>query len=73
MKPVPLIGIVLLLLGTAMLAYQGISYTQQEQVAQLGPVRVTKEEHKNLSLPPVAGAAVAGLGVILIVVGIRRG
>jgi len=73
MKPIRNIGIVLLVVGIAMLAYQGISYTRQEQVAQLGPVRVTKEERKTFPLPPVAGAAAAGLGTILIVVGIRRG
>jgi len=39
MKPILVIGLVLLAVGVAMLAYQGISYTRQEQVAQLGPLR----------------------------------
>jgi hypothetical protein len=73
MNPIRFIGIVLFVLGIAMLAYQGISYTRQEQVAQLGPVRVTAEKRKTLPLPPVAGAAAVGLGVILIVVDTRRG
>jgi hypothetical protein len=72
MKPTLVIGIVLLAVGIAMLAYQGISFTRQEQVAQLGPLRVTTEERKTLPLSPVAGAAAVGLGAILIVVGIRR-
>jgi len=73
MKPILVIGLVLFAVGVAMLAYQGISYTRQEQVAQLGPLRVTTEERKTLPLSPAAGAVVAGLGAILIVVGVRGG
>jgi hypothetical protein len=73
MKPMLILGIVLLALGIAMLAYQGIRYTRQEQVAQLGPLRITTEERKTIPLPPLAGAAAVGLGAILIVVGVRRG
>jgi len=73
MKPILVIGIVLLAVGIAMLAYQGISYTRREQVAQLGPLRLTTEERTTLPLPPVAGVATVGLGAILIVVGVRRG
>jgi hypothetical protein len=73
MKPILVIGIVLLVVGIAMLAYHGISYTRQEQVAQVGPLRVTKEERKTLPLSPAAGAVALGLGAILIIVGVRRG
>lgn len=73
MKPLLVIGIVLLAVGIAMLAYKGISFIRQEQVAQLGPLRVTTEERETLPLSPVAGAAAVGLGAILIVVGVRRG
>jgi hypothetical protein len=72
MKPILVIGIALLAVGIAMLAYKGISFTRQEQVAQVGPLRVTKEERQSLPLSPVAGAAAVGLGAILIVVGVRR-
>jgi len=60
-KPILVIGIVLLVVGIAMVAYQGISYTRREQVAQLGPLRVTLEEHTTLPLSPVAGAAAVTL------------
>jgi hypothetical protein len=73
MKPVLVVGILLLAVGVGMLAYQGISYTRHEEVAKLGPVRVTTEERKTIPLPPLLGAAAIGLGVILIVVGARRG
>jgi hypothetical protein len=65
-------GILLLALGVGVLAYQGISYTQQEHVAQLGRVHVTKEERKTIQLPPVLGVTVVGVGAVLIVAGVRR-
>jgi hypothetical protein len=73
MKPILVIGIALLAVGIAMLAHKGISFTRQEQVAQVGPLRVTKEERQSLPLSPAAGAAAVGLGAILIVVGVQRG
>ena len=72
MKPILACGILLLALGVGMLAYQGFSYTQQENVAQLGRVHVTKEERKTVRLPPVLGATAVGVGAILIVAGVRR-
>jgi hypothetical protein len=72
MKPFLVIGIAHLAIGIAALAYQGISYTRREQVAQLGPLRVMTEERKTLPLSPVVGAAAVCLGAILIVVGVRR-
>lgn len=72
MRPVMAIGIVLLVLGIAMLAYQGISFTQQEHVAQVGPVHVTKEEKKTIPFPPILGAAAVGVGAILVFAGLRK-
>ncbi len=73
MKSTLILGIVLLLVGVLVLAYQGITYTQQSRVAQLGPVQITTKERKTIPLPPALGATALGVGVILIVVGVRRG
>ena len=73
MKPILALGILLLALGVGMLAYQGISYTQQKNVAQLGPLHVTKEERTTIHLPPVLGVTAVGVGAVLIVAGVRRG
>lgn len=72
MRSLLVFGILFLVLGVGMLAYQGFSYTQQENVAQLGRVHVTKEERKTIQLPPVLGATAVGVGAILIVAGVRR-
>jgi uncharacterized membrane protein len=71
MKPVMLIGIVLIVLGAVALAYQGITYTTQEKVVDLGPLKITKEEKKTVPLPPLLGGLALAAGVVLVVVGSR--
>ncbi len=72
MKPIVVVGIVLIVLGLAALAYQGINYTTREKVVEIGPVQVTAEKEKSVRLPPIVGAAAVGAGLVLVVVGSRR-
>ena len=44
MKPVTLVGILLIILGALALAYGGISYTHQEKVLDIGPIHATRED-----------------------------
>ncbi len=73
MKSILILGIVLLIAGVLALVYQGIAYTHQEKVAQLGSVQITTKEQKTFPLPPMVGATAAGLGAVLIAVSLRRG
>lgn len=59
-------GIVLIVLGILALAYQGIRYTTHEKLIDIGPLKVTASEKKNIPLPPVVGgvAIVAGIAMI---------
>lgn len=72
MKPIVIVGIVLIVVGLAALAYQGISYTTREKVVEIGPVQVTAEKEKSFRLSPIVGAAAVGAGLVLVVVGSRR-
>ena len=72
MKPVTLVGVVLIILGVLALAYQGITYTTREKVVDLGPLKITKEKEKAIFLPPILGALALVGGVVLVVVGSRR-
>jgi len=72
MKSLLILGVVLVIAGALVLAYQGIAYTQQKQVAQLGSVHITKKEERTIPLPPALGVVVAGVGAILIGVSVRR-
>ncbi len=72
MKPITVVGIVLIILGLAALAYQGITYTTREKVIEVGPVEVTTEKEKSVRFPPILGIAAVGTGLVLVVVGSRR-
>ena len=72
MKPVTLIGIVLLVLGVLALAYQGISYTRQEKILDIGPIHATAEKHERIPLPPVVGGLAMAGGIVLLIMGARQ-
>ena len=72
MKPITWIGIVLVVLGALVLAYQGISYTRQEKVLDIGPIHATAEKHERIPLPPIIGGLALVGGVVLLVVGARQ-
>ena len=72
MKPISVIGIVLIVLGLAALVYQGVTYTTRETVIDLGPIHATADRQKTVPLPPVLGVAAVAGGVALMVAGARR-
>lgn len=72
MRGLVLIGVVLIVLGAVALAYQGITYTTQEKVVDLGPLKVEARREKTIPLPPVLGGIAVAVGVVLLVVGLRR-
>jgi hypothetical protein len=72
MKPISIAGIILIVLGVAALAYQGITYTSRETVLDIGPVQATAERQKTVALPPVLGIVAVAGGVALLVVGMRK-
>jgi hypothetical protein len=72
MKPIALIGVVLIVLGVLALAYQGVTYTSRETVIDLGPLQATAEREKTIPLPPVLGIVAVGAGAMLLIAGGRR-
>jgi hypothetical protein len=72
MKPVAIIGIVLIVLGIGALVYQGFTYTTREKVLDLGPLQATAERQKTVPLPPIVGIVAVVAGVALVMVGGRK-
>jgi hypothetical protein len=72
MKPIVLIGIVLLVLGVLALAYQGINYTRHENILDIGPIHATAEKHERIPIPPVLGGLALAGGIVLLVIGARQ-
>ena len=72
MKPIILLGVVLIVIGVLALAYQGITYTTSEKVIDVGPLKASVEKRKTIPLPPIFGAVALAAGVTLVVVGNKR-
>lgn len=72
MKPLLLIGILLMVLGGAALAYRGFSYTDREKVVDLGPIEATAEREKTVPIPPILGGVLLAAGVALTIAGARQ-
>jgi hypothetical protein len=66
------IGVVLILIGVAALAYQGITYTTHQTVVDIGPIHATADHEKTVPLPPVIGAIALVGGVVLLAAGLRK-
>jgi uncharacterized membrane protein len=73
MKPISWIGILLIVLGGLVLAYQGFNYTHQEKVLDIGPIHATAEKQERVSIPPVLGGLALVGGIVLLVVAGRKG
>jgi hypothetical protein len=67
-----LLGIALIILGVVAFAYQGITYTTQEKVLDIGPLKATVEKEKTIPLPPLVGGAALIGGIVLLLVGTRK-
>ena len=72
MKPKIMIAIILIVLGIAAFAYQGITYTTREKVVDVGPIQMTTEKTKTIPLPPILGGIALVGGIVLLVVGSRK-
>ena len=72
MKPATILGAVLIVLGLAALAYQGITYTSREKVIDIGPLEATAERQRTIPLPPIMGIVAVAAGVALVIVGVRK-
>jgi drug/metabolite transporter (DMT)-like permease len=72
MKPMIWIGMLLSVLGALALAYQGINYTREKNVLDVGSVHLTAETHERISLPPILGGLALVGGVVLVIMGARN-
>jgi hypothetical protein len=72
MKTISIVGIVLIVLGIAALAFQSITFTTDEKVAEVGPIEVTKESKRSIPLPPLLGALALAGGVLMLIVGGKK-
>lgn len=69
---ISIVGIFLIIIGIAGLAYQGISYTKKEKVMEIGNLQVTADTEKTIYFPPILGGASLVAGILLVLIGRRK-
>ena len=68
-----IVGIILIVLGLAGLAWGGFTYTTREKIVDIGPIHASAEKTHNVPLPPIAGSVALIGGIALLVAsGARR-
>ena len=65
MRPLALVGIVLIVAGAVVLAMGGFGFTKERQELEVGPVEVAAERRG--FVPPVVGGIAMVVGVVMLV------
>ena len=73
MNPTRLLGIVLVVAGLLGLAYGGFSYTKDTTALKVGPVELSVKQRETVNVPMWAGIGAVAVGVVLLLVGGRKG
>jgi len=72
MRPIAVVGVMLIVLGLVALVYQGVTYTSRETVIDIGPIHATADRQRTVPLPPVLGIVAVAGGVALLIAGMRK-
>jgi hypothetical protein len=65
MRPMALVGIILVVLGIVALVFQYVPIRETRTVVDAGPIQVQAERERHIPIPTIAGvvAVIAGLGL----------
>jgi len=67
-----LVGIILIVIGIAMIIIREVNFTTEKEVAELGPIELNKKEQKKVAWPVYAGIGVAACGAVVLVAAARK-
>jgi hypothetical protein len=67
-----ILGVLLVAIGLVALIWGGVSWTQREEVLDLGAIEVERTERESVPIPPIVGGVCLVAGVLLLVRGGRR-
>ncbi len=71
MKPVTIVGIVLIIVGVVGFALGGFSFTHEKKDVDMGPLQISHQQKKTVPIPPVLSAIVLIGGIGLVAMGAR--
>lgn len=63
------IGIVLVVLGVAAFVIRQFTYTDREEILDIGPIEATAETEEEVYVPVWVGGVLLAAGVVLVAVG----
>ncbi|MGH7767637.1 MAG: hypothetical protein ACREQP_09300 [Candidatus Binatia bacterium] len=72
MNPIRILAIILIVAGVLGLAYGSFSYTKETHQAKLGPLELQVKEKETVNVPQWAGVGAIAVGVILLVIPIKK-
>lgn len=66
MKPMAILGVLLIVIGIAGLAIDNVSFTERKTIVDAGPLKVTADDQRTIPIPTIAGivAVIAGAGLL---------
>jgi uncharacterized membrane protein len=71
MRGIALLGVILIVLGVAGIAFDQFSYTETKPVLRAGPIQVNSQEEHHISIPLVGSIVVMVVGAGLVLAGRR--
>jgi len=72
MRPLVVLGLVLVAVGIVGLVVANVSFTEHKTVLDAGPIKITEDQQRVIPIPTVASIAVMVVGLALVFVGRRR-
>ncbi len=59
------LGIILIVLGAAMLIWTGFTYTKKEKIIDAGPIQVSADKQESVNWPPYLGGILLVGGIVI--------
>jgi uncharacterized membrane protein HdeD (DUF308 family) len=70
MRPLGILGVILIIAGVVVLAMKGISYTKDRDSVKIAGIALSKEDRG--FVPPVAGVIAVVAGIVLVAAGRKK-
>lgn len=61
------LGIILIVIGAAMTIFTGFNLISKEEVAEIGPIEINKEEKTPVKWSPIVGGILLVAGIVVLV------
>lgn len=68
MKPVTIVGILLIILGVVGFALGGFSFTHSKKDVDMGPLQISHKQTTTVPIPPILStiSLIAGVGMVIV-------